>query len=118
MCYVVTVVPKRFIASENANFLSVAQDCFFVRVYMSRDGLYRMREVSFGISFSKEGSLVPRKEIVKPLFCSIHTPSRQGLLYSCFYTTILPPDSVAFALEVVAIYSLQDKFFEVFFAIP
>ena len=74
-------MPKRFIASEDANFLTIAQDCFFVRVYMGRDGLFRMREVSFGISFSREGSLVPRKEIVKPLFCSIHTPSRQGFLY-------------------------------------
>jgi hypothetical protein len=118
MCYVGTVMPQIFIASKDVNFLSIAQDCFFVRVYMGRDGLYRMREVSFGISFSREGSLVPGKEIVKPLFCSIHTASGQGLLYSSFYATILPPDSVAFALEVVAIYSLQDKYCEVFFAIP
>jgi len=47
----------------------------------------------------------------------LHT-FKAGAFYSCLYTTILPPDSVAFALEVVAIYSLQDKFFEVFFAIP
>lgn len=33
------------------------------------------------ISYSMEGSLVPGMEVVKPLFCSIHTPSRQGLLY-------------------------------------
>ncbi len=84
MCYVKTVMPQIFIAAEDVNFLSIAQDCFFIRVYMGRDGLYRMREVSFGISLSMEGSLVPGKEIVKPLFCSIHTASGQGLLYSCF----------------------------------
>ena len=33
------------------------------------------------ISYSREGSLVPGREVVKPLFCSIHTLSRQGLLY-------------------------------------
>ena len=81
MCYIGTVMPQIFIASEDTNFLSITQYCFFVRVYMGRDGLYRMREVSFGISFSREGSLVPGKEIVKPLFCSIHTASGQGLLY-------------------------------------
>ena len=31
---------KRFTASEDANFLSIAQDCFFVWVYMGRHGLY------------------------------------------------------------------------------
>jgi len=80
---------------------------------MGRDGLYGMREVSFGISFSREGSLVPRKEIVKPLFCSIHTPSRQGFLYSCFYTTILPPESVAFALvKILLIVSIGESLCE------
>ena len=71
-------MPQIFIASEDAHFFSIAQDCFFVWVYMGRDGLFRMREVSFGISFSREGSLVPGKEFVKPLFCSVHIPSRQG----------------------------------------
>jgi hypothetical protein len=28
-----------------------------------------------------EGSLVPGRDLVKPLFCSIHILSRQGLLY-------------------------------------
>ena len=45
-------------------------------------------------------------------------PSTSARLMTYRPFVLLLPDSVAFALEVVAIYSLQDKFFEVFFAIP
>jgi len=48
---------------------------------MGKHGHYGMREVPFGISYSKEGSLVPRKDVVKTLLCYSDIPSRQGLLY-------------------------------------
>ena len=112
MCYVGTVKPKRGFAAEDANSLYMAQDWIFLRVYMNRRGLYWMREIPIGISFSREGILVPGKEIVEPLFCSIYTDSRQGLLYSCFYTTILSSDSVAFVLDIVVIYASRLKLYK------
>ena len=60
------------------------------------------------ILYSREGSLVPGMDVVKPLFCFIHTPSRQGLLYSCFYAAILPLNRLVSILEVVLINRLLD----------
>jgi hypothetical protein len=42
MYHIGTLIPQRFIASEDAHFLSIAQDCFFVRVYIGRYGLYNL----------------------------------------------------------------------------
>ena len=61
--------------------LNIFQNFFKTTVIFSNQEDSNIRKVLFGISNSKEGSIVPGRDVVKPLFCSIHTPSRQGLLY-------------------------------------